>query len=160
MGGNTAWQGVEAPPRVCNLLIANTWASPLPPRMPDEGCVHPTPGVLVFVKEAWVSYTRVRGQLLQVGNNSICLRFVFLHFLQHSWGGPLKSLSLSPPPPSNPHPRQCVCDYRLLNCAVLHRGGLLHCACAFFTGFRPRTALSLATLWTLNLQERGRCFHL
>lgn len=96
VGGNTAWQGVEAPPRVCNLLIANTWASPLPPRMPDEGCVHPTPGVLVFVKEAWVSYTRVRGQLLQVGNNSICLRFVFLHFLQHSWGGPLKSLSLSP----------------------------------------------------------------
>lgn len=78
-------------PAACNPLIANTWAS-LPVRMPDEGCVHPTPGVLFFVKETGVSYGRVRGQLLQVGNNSICLHFVFVHFLQHLWGRPLKSL--------------------------------------------------------------------
>lgn len=106
-GRNTARQGTAAPPPpghrspsppplpiACSPLIANTWAS-LPLRTPDEGCVHPTPGVLFFVKETGVSYTRVRGQLLQVGNNSICLHFVFLHFLQHSWGRPLKSLSCS-----------------------------------------------------------------
>lgn len=81
-------------PAACNPLIANTWAS-LPLRAPDEGCVHPTPSVLFFVKETGVSYTRVRGQLPQVGSCSICLHFVFLHFLQHSRGRPLKSLSSS-----------------------------------------------------------------
>lgn len=108
LGRNTLGRALEPLPDVCNLLIANTWAG-LAPRMPDEGCVHPTPGVLFFVKETGVSYTRVRGQLLQVGNDSVCLHFVLHRFLQLSWGGPLKSLSLSL------FSRQCVCDYRLLN---------------------------------------------